>query len=32
MTAVDLGSPYPIASNDTDIGKALDRPIEFSVK
>eukprot|EP01132_Coremiostelium_polycephalum_P011194 gene11194-13718_t len=32
LTAVDLGSPYPTASNDTDIGKALERPIEFSVK
>jgi OOP family OmpA-OmpF porin len=32
LTAVGLGSSHPIASNDTDEGKALNRRIEFSVK
>lgn len=32
LTAVGLGSSRPIASNDTDEGKALNRRIEFSVK
>ncbi len=32
LTAVGLGSSRPVASNDTDEGKALNRRIEFSVK
>jgi OOP family OmpA-OmpF porin len=32
LTAVGLGSSHPIASNDTDEGKALNRRIEFAVK
>lgn len=32
LTAVGLGSSRPIASNDTEEGKALNRRIEFSVK
>lgn len=32
LTAIGLGSARPIAPNDTDEGKALNRRIEFSVK
>ncbi|HEX8047436.1 OmpA family protein [Rhizobium sp.] len=32
LTAIGLGSSRPVASNDTDEGKALNRRIEFSVK
>lgn len=32
LTAAGLGSSHPIASNDTDEGKALNRRIEFAVK
>lgn len=32
LTAIGLGSSRPIASNDTDEGKALNRRIEFSIK
>lgn len=32
LAAVGLGSSRPVASNDTDEGKALNRRIEFSVK
>ncbi len=32
LTAVGFGSSHPLASNDTEEGKALNRRIEFSVK
>lgn len=32
LAAIGLGSSHPIASNDTEEGKALNRRIEFSVK
>ncbi|NTJ61775.1 OmpA family protein [Agrobacterium rhizogenes] len=32
LTAIGFGSSHPLASNDTEEGKALNRRIEFSVK